>query len=221
MRKQGKRFLTFVLYTAILNNLGCTTTTQKASPPFEANQLVRYAVKTDFRIEYAAYYLKLSSGALTYDNQFRLPNDPAGPAVVDCSGIGRVGVSYLLKRKSNRSAQNLSIYAHWAHTAVNNGGIIQKQQHREHFAEGQDGSFRSASLALTEGLRVDGIISVRVFVGTDILLENSFRIIGCPSLASEQAAEKLPRPFLLCQISSAFDSYKNSPKAGGQLDNCR
>ena len=129
---------------------------------------------------------------------------PAGPAIVDCSGIGRVGVSYLLKRKSKRSPQNLSIYAYWAHTAVNNGETIQKQQHLEHFAKGQDGSFRSTSLALPEGLRIDGIISVRIVVDEDTLFENSFGLSDCPSPASKQATAKLPKPVLMCDNSSVF-----------------
>ena len=103
-------------------------------------------------------YDEVYRGTLTYDNQFRPPHDPVGPAVVDCSETGRVGV------------------------------------------------VRGTSLALPEGLRVDGTISVRIVVDKGTLLENSFSLSGCPSPASGQVAEELPKPSLLCEIGILTDT---------------
>lgn len=166
---------------------------------FEAIQLVRYAIDTDKIPDYEAYYRSIARRTFTYDNHYRQPDLPA---IVSCSTTGRVGVTYLLRRRTQHSVQNVTHYVYWSHSALNGGETILQQTHRDLFLDDQSSEIKSTGWALTPELRVNGVISVRIVLGKDTLIEDSFTLSDCPAPVDGEPSKEIRETVVICAKSA-------------------
>jgi hypothetical protein len=169
------------------------------APRFEAIQLVRYAINTEQIPDYGAYYRSIARRTFTYDSYYRQPDLPA---IVRCSTTKRVGVTYLLRRRTQHSVQNVTHYAYWSHSSLNGGEAILQQTHRDTFLDDQSSEIKSSGWALSPELRVNGVISVRIFLGDDTLLEDSFTLSDCPEPADGEPSDEIRETSVICANSA-------------------
>ena len=167
----------FLLLVAPVNSVAET-------PRFEGIQLVRYVLETERFIRYRAYAKKIISEELPYDDEYRHPYHPPGPAPVDCARTGRIGVTFLLQRKTKSYRETVTAYFVWTHSSIKTAKVIKKESCRAHFFDGYDGVLVSSGLTLTDEMSVDGTISVQVKVGGRDILKNSFSLRQCPLVAN-------------------------------------
>lgn len=149
------------------------------TPRFEGVQLVRFVLETTKFSEFDEYKKGIIAGTLSYDDKYRHPHLPPGPAVIDCASTRRIGVTFLLKRKTRAHPETATAYMHWTHSNAEIEKDVQDHSHRKFFRDGEDGILVSESIELTDAMRVNGIISLRVVVGTHEVLWNSFALASC------------------------------------------
>lgn len=166
---------------------------------FEAIQLVRYAIDTEQIPDYEVYYRSIARRTFTYDNYYRQPDLPA---IVNCSKTGRIGVTYLLRRRTQHSVQNVTHYVYWSHSALNGGGTILQQTHRDLFLDDQSSEIKSTGWALTPELRVNGVISVRIVLGKDTLIQDSFTLSDCPAPVAGDPPQEVREIKVICAKSA-------------------
>ena len=148
-------------------------------PRFEGTQLVRYVLETKRFAGFSTYRRKVIAGTLIYGNEYRNPHDPPGPSPVDCARTGRIGLTFMLTRKTKSYPETVTVYFVWTHSNIKLGEPIEKQNFRRFFEDKQDGMTVSSGLTLTDEMRVDGTVSVRVKVGRHNVVDNSFSLSRC------------------------------------------
>ena len=151
-------------------------------PKYQAVQLVRYVLETPELPLSSSYRDKIRRRVLTYDDEYRHPDVPDGPAQVDCANTRRIGVSYYLIRTNRMVAKHVKSHIIWTHSNVESDNSSMDSDHAHYYIRGQNSVLESHGLELTEELRVDGVLTVRVSVGKYEILENSFNLIGCPNV---------------------------------------
>lgn len=120
------------------------------SKRYEGVQVVRYVIETPRLNKLTNYYQSIRRGSLKYDDRFRQPDFPLGSAIVDCQKTGRVGVTFFVKRST---------------------AIV--------FGRGEHVMLRGGGLELTDNLKVDGLLTVRVSLDGQEIVQNSFSLQGC------------------------------------------
>lgn len=153
------------------------------APRFEGTQLVRFVLETKRIPKYRDYRRSVVAGTLTYDDKYRQPHSPPGPAPIDCARTRLIGVTYLLKRNTKSYDEPVVEYVSWTHSTVKLGKRTEKHNHQTSFEDGQNGQILTESLTLTDEMRVNGIISVRIKAGRHKVLENSFSLSQCPPIS--------------------------------------
>ncbi len=199
MIRARRLFAGFKLLAGGLAALLAVSSASASDTRFEVTQMVRYVLETDEFEGYRAYQRKIVTGELTYEKRYRPPNDPAGPTSVDCTRARRLGVTFLLMRNSDNGNEIARLRARWRHSMVRGrvrgmqddkprkdtfgtgSEILDDDEVEIRFWEGDDARVGSYGVVLTDKVRVDGIMSVVIKEGPDIILENSFELIGCPA----------------------------------------
>ena len=150
---------------------------------YEAIQLVRDVLETDQLQNYENYRRQVSRGTLFYDNEYRPPNDPPGPTPIDCAKTRRIGVTFGVKRSRDRHDERVMARFVWTHSNVKSDDPDMQWTATysilRHFNRGENTRVYSDGLILTDKLKVDGIISIRVSVGKNEVLRNSFSLSQC------------------------------------------
>ena len=149
------------------------------TPRFEADQLVRFVLENRTQW-HNRYHRKVIMGTLTFDDKYRHPFEPPGPAPIDCARTSAIGVTFLVKRKTKSNPETIRTYNFWAHSNVELGDYNEKHEHVHHFRNGQNGIVVTEVLRLTDKMRVDGTITIRVEAGRHEVLQNSFSLSHCP-----------------------------------------
>ena len=153
------------------------------APRYEAVQLVRYVLESDRIPHLSSYWAKVRNGSLYYDNEYRHPTDPPGPTPVDCTDTRRIGVTFIVTRRDTRNFETVWARIVWTHSNFKTNDASTMWTHTDTgsrvFHQRQDSEYYSYGLVLKDELRVDGIISVRVLVGGNIVLENAFYLSQC------------------------------------------
>lgn len=172
----------FAIVSLLVSVAGCSTI-PPAKARYEGIQLLRYALETDEPVFSAAYWHGLAKGTLYYDKRFRPPNDPPGPTPVDCINTRRVGVAFVVTRTAPTTTRIITARLRWSHSDVRSGSTgtnwTRTTVYPSGFHRRQRSHLYSSGLNIPDELRVDGIISVRVSVGSNELFQNSFQLIGC------------------------------------------
>ena len=165
---------------AALTTLDMTPITVIAKTPrFEGIQIDRYVLESTKLRKFTSYASKIASGTLTYDKNFRHPSNPPGPALIDCETTQRIGVTYIIKRSNRFRFDNVKAKYVWTHSHVNSADFDLTLFHSKPYVRGQDVALYSSGIELTDELRVNGTISLRVTVGKWPILENSFALNNC------------------------------------------
>ena len=173
---------TIMLVTIVL--LGMVPVASIATAPrYEGIQLVRYVLETDHFTYKSIYWSRVKNGTLTYDNKYRDPFDPLGPTPIDCTNTRRIGVTFIVNRLIKTKIEHVTTRFVWTHSNVESNESDTKwtytHSHSRAFLIGHRNQYFSGGLNLTDELRVDGIISVRVTIGKHEILENSFSLSQC------------------------------------------
>jgi hypothetical protein len=121
---------------------------------------------------------------LVYDNEYRHPNDPPGPTPVDCTRTGRIGVTFLLTRRFNLSEEAIRLEVRWIHSGLQEGKSI-VENGTSVFWRGVDGVIDSWGIPLTDERKIEGVVTVRIKANGTEVLENSFKLVGCPKAAAQ------------------------------------
>jgi len=150
-------------------------------PRYEGTQLVRFVLATEKIPNYEEYRESIIDGTLTYDDEYRHPHVPPGPAPIDCEKTGRLGVTFLLQRKTRFHPETVTTYVFWTHSNVEMDKRVAAHNHQRHFKDGENGVIMSESLQLTDAMRVNGTISLRIVAGRQEILTNSFVLNSCPA----------------------------------------
>jgi len=149
-------------------------------PRYKAVQVARYVLETPTFAHYSSYRDKIKKRTLTYDSRYRHPFDPAGPAQVDCTKVGRVGVMYYVVRSPGIRSGRVKTRIIWEHSNVELDDRRLHYYHSPYFQQGIKAVLVSYGVRLWDELRADGILSVRVLIDKEVVLENSFSLVGCP-----------------------------------------
>lgn len=146
---------------------------------YEGVQIVRYVLKTSTHPKWYRYRDKIQRGVLKYDDEYRRPDYPLGPAQVNCANTRRIGVTFWVKRTGRIMPKDFEMHIVWAHSNVESDDTHLDYYHSHSFHRGQDVWLESIGLELTDELRVNGVLSIRISIGKYEILENSFKLIAC------------------------------------------
>ena len=150
----------------------------------QAFQLVRFVVETgSYSGWYSSYYRKVENGTLRFNDKYRHPHYPPGPAEVDCTKTRMIGLTYLLTRTHTFMPTHVKTRITWTHSNVNSQDDILDYYRERSFVTGQATRLVTHGFELTEEWKVDGVMNVRVLLDENELLQNSFKLIGCPGIA--------------------------------------
>ncbi len=154
------------------------------SPRYDGIQLVRYVLTTDELADPREYFKQVETGTLIYDSTYRHPTEPPGPAPVDCAATRRIGITFMVNRRVSRSYETLRVQYSWRHVTSDHGSGDESWSVSNQFpivyGARRNNQVLSFGIVLTDARKVDGLVTVRVSVGKFQLLENAFRLIGCP-----------------------------------------
>jgi len=92
-----------------------------------------------------------------------------------------LGVTFLLQRKTRFHPETVTTYVFWTHSNVEMDKRVAAHNHQRHFKDGENGVIMSESLELTDAMRVNGTISLRIVAGRQEILTNSFVLNSCPA----------------------------------------
>ena len=171
-----RRAMTAAMITLVV----IPVTSLAKEPKYQALQLVRYVLETPELPHSSLYFDKIRKRVLIYDDEYRHPDKPHGPAQVACANTRRIGMTYYLIRARRIMPKHVKTHVIWAHSNVESDNSSMDYYHAHYFIRRQNAVLESHGLELTEELRVDGVLTVRVSVGKYEILENSFHLIGCP-----------------------------------------
>jgi hypothetical protein len=149
------------------------------SPRFEGIQLVRYVLKTTKIPDIHSYWREIENGTLVFDEEYRHPSYPPGPTDVDCTEANRIGVAFMVTRSPAIMNEHARAKFVWTHATVELDDPAATNYKTRSFVRGENAKYFSGGFNLTDTSRVDGVISVRVTIGKYVIVENSFRLIGC------------------------------------------
>ena len=179
------------LYTSLVVVLatGCATDTDRAPPPWQDIEMsfepVGRLVSTDYDYGFRAYAIEGEDGLeYLYNDELRPPDSPAGPLPVDCEETKQIGVwldpGPALKKK-NRLDRSVEIHAkqprvdvRWSHSERPEGDT--RYRWTRHVVFGERFVTR---INLAKEDRVDGVMTLNIRKGDEVLYTTSFQLMGC------------------------------------------
>ena len=132
-----------------------------------------------------AYFREVRRGTLFYDEEYRHPSDPPGPAHVNCIETHRVGVTFLVQRSTALWDEPVNIQFIWKHSEIDSDDASGNHYKKLIFHRGDKAKIFSGGVILTDELKVDGIVWIRAKINDREIVENSFLLIGCPKANSD------------------------------------
>ncbi len=92
-------------------------------------------------------------------------------------------MTYYVKRTPSSVPKNVKTHIIWTHSNVESDNTSMDFYHSPYFRKFQKAYLCSHGLELTEELKVDGVLTLRVLVDKYEIIENSFNLVGCPIAA--------------------------------------
>ena len=171
---------------------GCVTDSEPAPPPWQEIELtlepVGRFVRTDYSYGYRVSSIKTEDGPeYVFDDEFRSPDSPVGPLPVDCDETRQIGVwltpgpekkkqksSFAGRGRVHIYAKQMKVDVQWSHSERPEGDS------RYHWRRNVSFGYRFVTrLNLSKKDRTDGVMTLNVLKGDEVLYTTSFQLMGC------------------------------------------
>jgi len=168
---------------------GCSTSSEKSPPPWHNIDLsfehVARLVSTDYDYGFHVDAVETPEGPIyIYNDEIRAPESPVGPLPVDCDETKQIGVwltPHPDEKKQRGLYRQVRIYAkepkveiQWEHSERPAGDS------RYYWKRGFSFGYRFITrLNLAKEDRIDGVMTLKIHRGEEVLHQTSFQLMGC------------------------------------------